>query len=373
MSHDGSAPAVIHRPGVQLPPLTLEVAAQYDCVIDARSPAEFALDHFPGAINLPVLSNEERAHVGTVYKQVSAFEARKLGAAIVARNIAAHIERELYDRPRKWRPLVYCWRGGMRSGAMTQIFRSVGWNAQQLDGGYKAWRGQVITDLASLPGLFRYRVICGRTGSGKSRLLQALAHAGEQVLDLEQLARHKGSVLGGLPEIAQPSQKWFESRIWAALSVFSAERPIYVEAESKKVGDLRVPQPLIEAMWSGTCFELDLPIEGRIALLKEEYAHFMDAPARLIERLNGLSALHSRKTLDTWRDLAAHAEWDELVLGLLNDHYDPAYQRSMFKNYRGASTAERVRIGGIAEGEFVQAAQYLAQLNDSARSNPQNP
>jgi tRNA 2-selenouridine synthase len=355
--------AYVHvKPGIQPLPLASADLAQFDCIIDTRSPAEFAEDHVPGAQNFPVLDNDERARVGTIYKQVSAFEAKKVGAALVARNIAAHIDRTFREMPKSWRPLVYCWRGGTRSGAMAHILRSVGWSAWQLEGGYKAWRGQVIRDLETLPAPFDYRVICGRTGSGKSRLLDALAAAGQQVLDLERLAAHKGSVLGDLPDDPQPSQKMFESRIWHALSGFDAARPVYVEAESKKVGSLRVPQALIDRMWQGRCFEVATPQSLRVLLLREEYAHFIAHPDRLYTQLDCLVPLHGREIIDGWKALAGQGKWDDFIQTLLERHYDPAYDRSMFKNYRGAAEAERLAPVDIGSGDFSRIAGDLAGI-----------
>ena len=145
---------------------------QFDAIIDVRSPAEFALDHIPGAINCPVLNNEERAEIGTLYKQVSPFAAKKLGAAIVSRNIALHLEQSFLDFPREWRPLIYCWRGGERSGALTHVLNRIGWKAMQLEGGYQGFRRVVIDDLEHAAKQFDFQVICGMTGSGKTRILQ---------------------------------------------------------------------------------------------------------------------------------------------------------------------------------------------------------
>ncbi|HEX5277241.1 MAG TPA: tRNA 2-selenouridine(34) synthase MnmH, partial [Fluviicoccus sp.] len=227
---------------------TLAQRLEFDEVIDVRSPAEFAEDHLPGAINCPVLDDAERVRVGTIYKQVSPFEARKVGGALVARNIARHLEEKFHDRPKSWRPLVYCWRGGQRSGAMTLVLQQVGWAARQLEGGYKGYRREVLQRLETEPGRFRYRVLNGPTGSGKTALLHALSAQGGQVLDLEGLARHKGSVLGVLPGESQPSQKAFESALAARLADFDMSRPVFVEAESKTVGNLRVPPALFAAM-----------------------------------------------------------------------------------------------------------------------------
>ena len=247
-------------------PLTLAQLEDFDAVLDARSPSEYAEDHLPGALNMPVLDDEQRALVGTVYKQQSAFEAKRVGAPLAARNIADHIERHFAAMPRSWRPLVYCWRGGGRSGSLVHVLRQVGWDAQRLDGGYKAFRRQVAAELQTMPAAFRYHVICGATGSGKSRLLEALQEAGAQVLDLELLAAHRGSVLGELPGEPQPTQKSFETALWTRLARFDAKRPVYVESESKKVGNLRVPDALIVRMRESRCFRLEAQARVRVAL-----------------------------------------------------------------------------------------------------------
>jgi tRNA 2-selenouridine synthase len=347
------------QPGLQGLPLNLAALNAFDAIIDVRSPGEFADDHIPGAVNHPVLSDAERAEVGTIYKQVSAFEAKKIGAAMVARNIGTHIDASFRSRSKNWKPLIYCWRGGSRSGAMAHILRSVGWSALQLEGGYKSWRGQVIHDLETLPAKFMYHVICGRTGSGKSRLLEALAETGAQVLDLEKLAAHKGSVLGDLPDAAQPPQKLFESRIWHHLSGFDPSRPVYIEAESKKVGNLRVPQTLIEKMWLGTCFEVVTPPALRAKLLREEYAHLIANKDLLFFKLDCLKGLHSAQQIAVWKDLANAAKWDEFVTDMLNNHYDPAYQRSMFTNYVNARDASRLATQDISPAGFSSLSAAL--------------
>src|SRR5689334_14954600 len=266
-------------------PLSYWELRTFDDVLDARSPAEYAEDHLPEAISVPVLDDAERAMVCTVYKQRSAFEAKRAGAPIAARNIARHIEERFRDKPRNWKPLVYCWRGGGRSGSLVHVLRQVGWVAQRLDGGYKAFRRQVVAELDSLPLQITLRVVCGPTGSGKSRFLEALARAGAQVLDLEVLAAHRGSVLGDLPDEPQPSQKHFETKLWTALSQFDPARPVFVESESKKVGDLRVPEALIERMRGSKCFRLEADVPTRVALLREDYAHFVGNPETLADKL----------------------------------------------------------------------------------------
>jgi tRNA 2-selenouridine synthase len=347
------------RTGMQALPLTLADLAAFDAMIDVRSPAEFAEDHVPGAINLPVLDNAERARVGTIYKQESAFAAKVVGAAIVARNIARHIDASLQGKPKGWKPLVYCWRGGSRSGAMAHILRSIGWPALQLTGGYKAWRSQVIQDLLVLPQQFPYQVICGRTGSGKSRLLDALAASGRQVLDLEKLAAHKGSVLGDLPDAPQPAQRMFESAIWTELSAFDPARPVYVEAESKKVGALRVPEALIERMRASPCHEVITPDVLRMQLLREEYAHLIADQPLLFGKLDCLADLHSREQVEHWKSLARDQQWDLFVGDMLCNHYDPAYGRSMFRNFVFAARANPLAVRSIDAAGFAELARQL--------------
>lgn len=349
------------RPNIQPLPLSFADLDRFDAIIDVRSPAEFALDHLPGAINCPALTNEERVIVGTLHKQASPFEAKKVGAAMVARNIALHIDAQFRDKPKQWKPLIYCWRGGSRSGAMTHIFRAIGWGAVQLEGGYKAWRAQVVQDLETMPARFTYNVICGRTGSGKSRLLEAMAEQGMQVLDLEKLAAHKGSVLGNLPDQPQPSQKMLDSLIWGQLSQFETARAVFVEAESKKIGVLRVPTPLIQAMWQGRCFEVITPQPLRVELLHEEYAHLIADHQLLFFKLDCLAALHSKEQIENWKNLALAGRWHEFVASMLDCHYDPAYDRSMFKNYMNAGVASPIPINDISAQGFSEQARLIGE------------
>ncbi|MBT9569216.1 MAG: tRNA 2-selenouridine(34) synthase MnmH [Thiobacillus sp.] len=319
-------------------PVSITDLPAFDEVIDVRSPGEFAEDHIPGAINLPVLDNAERERVGTLYKQVSSFEAKKVGAAMVSRNIARHLEAHFASKPKSYRPAVYCWRGGTRSGSLTHILQKIGFTAAQLDGGYKAYRRHVVGELASRPAQFTYRIVCGTTGSGKSRLLQELEQAGAQVLDLEALAAHRGSLLGALPDQPQPSQKMFESAIWQALTRFDPQRTVFVESESKKIGALRVPEALILAMRASPCIRLEVPLAARVRLLTEDYAHFLHDPAIIHSQLAHLVQLRGNETIAAWQDMVSRQEWDQLVAALLEEHYDPAYLRSLMKNYAPSST-----------------------------------
>ena len=334
--------------------------SQFDSLIDVRTEAEFALDHLPGAISCPVLTNTERVEVGTMDRQQSSFEARRRGAAYVSRNIAMHLETLFHSMPKSWRPLVYCWRGGNRSGAMTHILRCVGWQARQLQGGYRAYRRAILADLATLPARLSLRVICGTTGSGKSRLLQQLSALGEQVLDLEALADHRGSVLGGLPARPQPSQKMFETRIWSVLRSFDPTRVVYVESESRKIGELRIPDGLLKLMRASDCVRLEVPLQARIRLLRDEYEHFERDLDGLDAQLDCLSPLHGHVKIARWKAMARDDDWDGVVEQLLVEHYDPAYLKSIDRNFPRAANANVVRIDTDAAEDYRAAARMLA-------------
>lgn len=341
------------------PEEALSKLAQFDAIIDVRSPAEYAEDHLPGAISLPVLDNEERRIVGTLYKE-SPFEARKLGAALVARNIARHLDETLRDKPKHWRALVYCWRGGQRSGAMNWFLGQIGFRSRQLQGGYKAYRQQVREDLERLPLGLNLHVLCGRTGSGKTRLLQALAAEGAQMLDLEGAARHRGSVLGGLPGAAQPSQKAFDSELWLQLRGLDRDKPVFVESESRKIGQLRVPEALHRQMREqGHCLWVEMPEAARLELLMQDYAHFHAAPEAFCTLLDGLVELRGRETVRRWQAQARAGDWAEVFGALMREHYDPGYERSLQGHYRLLPQAVTVRLEGSGETQLRAAARSL--------------
>jgi tRNA 2-selenouridine synthase len=242
---------------------------------------------------------------------------------------------------------------------LDQVLAAIGWPARQLDGGYRAFRRHVVAELAEAPQRFRMRVVCGPTGSGKSRLLRHLAACGTQVLDLEEIARHRGSVLGALPQ-PQPSQKSFETSLWWALRALDPRRPVFVESESRKVGQLRLPDALIGHMRGAECIDLRLAIDARVRLLRDEYAHFeADVPA-LLRQLDCLIALHGRERVESWKRLATEHRWDEMVRRLLVEHYDPAYHRSISRNFLQAARAVEVSPAGESERDFARAAAALA-------------
>lgn len=349
-----------------------EVVARLDdfnAILDARSPSEYALDHVPGAISAPVLDDAQRAEVGTLNAEQGAFEAKRLGAGLVAQNIGQLIATRFAHQGRDWKPLVYCWRGGQRSGSLATVMARIGWHTTMIDGGYRAFRRYVIDDLSARAPAQPWLVVAGRTGSAKSRLLQALAQAGEQVLDLEHLARHRGSVLGAWPGDPQPTQKHFETSIWDALRRFDVSRPVFVESESRKIGQCQVPEPLIHAMRASPVVVIEADVAVRSRFLLDEYAHFRSDPPGLLHMLDKLIALHGVERVAQWRMLIEQDHWDTLVERLLLEHYDPSYDRSMRRNFTQLEQAATVRLSGAdAQGidEAMQALKSVAAAHASA-------
>ena len=332
---------------------------EFSAIVDARSESEFAEDRLPGALNWPSLNDEERRIVGTEYTQVSPFAARKRGAVLVARNVARHIEREVLGLERDWRPLVYCWRGGQRSGALATVLGEIGFTVHVLEGGYQAFRRAVIAELDTLPAALDLRVLCGRTGSGKSRLLAALRDAGAQVLDLEALACHRGSVLGPLPGTPQPSQKGFETRLWQALRAFDAARPVFAEGESRTIGRRRVPATLIERLRAAPCLRVEMALEARVAFLLDDYAHFVADSAAFCDKLAALRELRGAATVERWQAEARAGRSADVVRELLAQHYDPIYERSMARHFARFADAPVVTLADAAPATLADAARAL--------------
>jgi len=335
--------------------------SQFDGIIDVRTPAEFALDHLPGAMNCPVLSDDERIIVGTLYKQVSPFAARQRGAQFISRNIALHLERQFEGKPKDWQPLIYCWRGGMRSGAMVHILRQVGWSAAQLHGGYQAFRRHVVVELERLSPQFHYKVLCGKTGSGKTLMLETLESMQAQVLDLEKLADHRGSVLGAIPEQAQPSQKRFETLLWQKLQSFDANKPVFVEAESRKIGSVSLPVIFAAAMQDrGQLITVEAPFAARVKLLIEAYQHFLANPSEIKRLLEYLLVLRGRETITRWQSLVNQGEWTTLVEELLQQHYDPSYLRSAKMRAGHYAAAKIIELNDLDSQTIETVARQLS-------------
>ena len=331
----------------------------FSAVIDARSESEFGEDRLPGAQNWPTLNNEERHLIGTVYAQVNPFEAKKRGAAIAAANIARHIDRHVIDKPKGWQPLVYCWRGGKRSGSLALVLDQIGFRVSVIDGGYKAFRSAVLVDLPQQAARLSYNVVCGPTGSGKTRLLHALEQAGAQVLDLEDLACHRSSVLGQVPGQAQPTQKRFDTLVWNKLRLFDAGRPVFVESESKKVGNLAVPEGLIAAMRASTCLRLELADDERVGLLLEDYGFFVTDPEMFCDRLGALTTLRGKALVEGWQAQVRAGELELVVRELLLKHYDPGYAASIARNFRQYADARTIAPADRSQAAMAALARGL--------------
>ncbi len=331
----------------------------YSEIIDVRSPAEFAEDHWPGAINLPVLHDTERAEVGTLYKQVDPFTARKRGASLVAQNISRHLQTYFADKDRDYRPLIYCWRGGQRSGSLALVLSQVGWQVTVLQGGYKTYRAWVRKQLQILPQQFTYRILCGPTGSGKTLLLHQMRQQGSQVLDLEGLACHRGSLLGAEWQSPQPSQKGFESQLVQAFLGWDPARWVWVEAESAKVGRLHLPPALWQALTEADCIEVQLPLQERVKGLIAHYPHWIAHPQELKRRLLPLKPRYGQACLQRWFEQIDAQNWPVFVQELLEQHYDPTYRHGLQRDFNRIRAW--IKLPDLSQASLKEAAARIAR------------
>lgn len=323
------------------------VSGRFDDIIDVRAPSEFSEDHLPGSINLPVLNDAERAQVGTIYKQVSPFDARKVGAALVAANVARHIAGQLTDRAGGWRPLVYCWRGGQRSGAMATILSQVGWRVARVEGGYKLWRNLVVRRVQEQGFPSPVLVLDGNTGSAKTAILNRLAARGHQVIDLEGLANHRGSLFGAMGD--QPSQKMFEGRLASAMEALDPSRPVLLEAESSRIGQLSLPRAVWHGIAQARRLTLEVPLEARAAYSASDYADIAQDKDRLHEIIRKLAPLHAADRIEAWHKLAEARDWKNLAEDLMRAHYDPRYAKHRARY--AAQEAGRVGLSDLRDLE----------------------
>jgi tRNA 2-selenouridine synthase len=346
--------------------LSAGALARFDMLIDVRSPGEFAQDHVPGAVNLPVLTNEERAEVGTIYVQESRFKARRVGAAHVARNVARHLETALANRPGGFAPLVYCWRGGMRSNAMAHILSQVGWRTTVLSGGYRTWRRHVTARLYDGELAHRFVLLDGQTGSAKTEILHRLAARGAQTLDLEGLAEHRGSLFGAIPGRAQPSQKMFESRLLAALEALDPARPVIAEAESSKIGERMIPPALWRRLAQAPRIELRADAAERARYLVGAYGDVIADRPYLEAAFARLPVHPSRERIANWRALADAGEFETLVGAVMALHYDPAYLRARKKH--GRPLLDVIELSALDASSQEAAAERIAGTLDAVQA-----
>lgn len=342
---------------VTLTSLTDIFALGFDDIIDVRAPAEYAEDHLPGAISLPVLDDAERAEVGTIYKQVNPFTARKLGAALIARNAAAHLQGPLAGKGGGWRPLVYCWRGGQRSGSFASILAQIGWRVEVIAGGYKAWRALVVKALYETPFPAPVVVLDGNTGSAKTEVLNLLPARGVQVLDLEGLANHRGSLFGAMG--AQPSQKAFEGALALAITRLDPQRPVVIEAESSRVGDRRLPPEIWKAMIRAPRLAISASREARSAYLVRAYADMVRDAERLARVIDLLRPVHAAEQIEVWQAMAQAGQFRELAASLMELHYDPRYAKH---RSRMAVPFTEVEVDGLGPEDLGAIADRIAGL-----------
>jgi tRNA 2-selenouridine synthase len=330
----------------------------YELIIDARSPREYEEDHVPGAINLPVVNNEEYAEVGTLHR-TSPHHAYLTGVEYSLRNIADSLPSVTSRCQPRAKVLVYCFRGGKRSRLWFDALDTIGYKVERMKGGWKAYRRWVNAELETLPEQFSYNVLCGPTGCGKTRLLQALREAGAQVLDLEEFAKHRGSLIGAIPNVEQPSQKLFETLVLAAMMKFDPAKPVWVEAESKKIGERQVPRVLFDAMHRGTCFRVTASMTERVKLWREDYAHFEQDPDGLLHKLRHLTPLIGSEEFSAWRECAGKREMPQLFERIMRVHYDPAYERSMRRNYPQIDRGPELNLSSLEQGALLDVARRL--------------
>ena len=326
----------------------IEKPDRFSEIVDVRSPNEFHDDHIPGAINLPVLSNEERSLVGTLYKQDS-FEGKKLGAGLICKNISKMFESVLKHKNKDWHPLIYCQRGGERSKSLATILLRTGFNTNILSGGYKSYRRYVINELEKLGNRIEFQVICGLTGSGKTKLLTELSKRGLQTLDLEEIAKHYGSLLGQNPSITQPSQKQFESNLLVAMLRLNAEQRVFVESESRKIGNRQIPTAIIEKMRGSKCLWIQMTMEERIDFLLKEYNHFVKNPERFLNIIAKFENYLDKDKFDRLVDMYKKRHWEEFVRMLLREHYDPSYMKSINNNFAQINKAQIFKSENYSE------------------------
>ena len=341
----------------QAPDIEAETLAAYDAIVDVRSPGEFAEDHIPGAINLPVLSDIERAEVGTIYKQQSKFLARRVGATHIARNVAQHLATALADKPADFLPLLYCWRGGMRSGAMATILAQIGWRTGVVAGGYKTWRHGVVSGLRDNEAPINVLLLDGQTGTAKSEILGRVAALGIQTLDLEAMAAHRGSVFGALGAKAQPSQKLFESQLWNALRSFDPDQPIIVEAESNRIGRCEIPKRLWQSMLTAPHIVVRADAKTRADYLVHAYADIARDRGKIDAAIDRLALYQSKEQIAIWRDLAGAQHHAALAASLMQEHYDPLYDRSRAR--RADKTLADISLDRLDDQGIAAAADKI--------------
>ena len=334
---------------------------KFDTIIDVRSPLEFAEDHIVGAINCPVLSDLERQKVGTIYKKESSFKAKIIGSSLTAKNIAFHIENKFMEKKGSWQPLIYCWRGGQRSKAFSIVLSEVGWRTNQLKGGYKEYRNQVINFLDNIGPKLKITLISGKTGSAKTKILKSIENEGGQILDLEGLANHKGSLLGKIPDLIQPSQKFFESLIFNKIQKLNLKDKIYIEAESSKIGNIHIPKSIWKKMIKSPRIEISANVELRAKFLVSDYDYMCNNPTLINPIIKGLKNRLSKELFDEWTNLIDRKKWFDLTKSFLENHYDPSYSSNTIKNDR--KVIKKITATSLNNSDIKDIAKKILNKN----------
>ncbi|WP_321368993.1 tRNA 2-selenouridine(34) synthase MnmH [uncultured Desulfuromusa sp.] len=298
-------------------------------IIDVRTPAEFAESTIPGAMNVPIFSNEERVQIGTLFKQKGKMAARKLGVEIVAPKIPALLERiEDFRCGHSGPVIVFCWRGGMRSLAMTSFMNLAGIPARQLLGGHKGFRRKVLDffEQQEWPPIF---VLRGLTGVGKTRILDRLQQMDYPVIDLEGLANHRGSAFGALGLEPQPSQKQFDALLWDRLSQLQDSPYLVTEGESLHIGRLMVPKSFHQAMQIQTSVWIKASLDIRTRIILEDYPALDQLREQFERPINALKERLGNKLVGEFLELLNSGQWDKLVRELMVRYYDPLYMHTL--------------------------------------------
>ncbi|MDC1087524.1 tRNA 2-selenouridine(34) synthase MnmH [Alphaproteobacteria bacterium] len=329
----------------------------FDTIIDVRSPLEYEEDHIIGSINCPVLNDQERIIVGTIYKKESTFKAKIIGSSLTARNIAKHIEEKFINQQGSWQPLVYCWRGGQRSKAFSIILSEVGWRTCQLEGGYKKYRNEVINFLNRIGSKLKIILISGKTGSAKTKILQNIKLQGGQILDLENLANHKGSLLGKIPGLKQPSQKLFESKLYHQIKQLDLRKNIYIEAESSKIGNIHIPKTIWAKMIVSPRIEIEADLELRSSFLLKDYRYMCENPELIKPIIYGLKNRLSKKLINDWLELITKKLWLDLTKSFLENHYDPSYSSNTIKNDR--KVIKKIQAKSFSKQEISEITKLI--------------
>jgi len=327
-------------------------------ILDVRSPAEHEQGRMPGAISFPLFSNEERAQVGTCYKQQGRDEAVELGLSIAGPKLASFVVQAKVLAPDRT-VRMHCWRGGMRSGSMAWLLETAGFQVAVLDHGYKGFRHWVHATLTEPKPIV---TLGGMTGTGKTTILQALRARGEQVLDLEHLASHRGSSYGSLGLPPQPSTEQFENLLAMEWSQLADDRPIWIEAESHMIGSCRVPDALFQHMVAAPILQIERSRQERINLLLDDYGavdreQLLSATARLKKRLGGE---RTQQAIDFIRDDNLPAAIDTVL-----DYYDKAYRYDL---KRRRVFMDSINATGLADVEIVAMLVERSRLLDKQHS-----